>query len=182
VPKIKFLLLKRIVVIGNVGIGTTTPLNKFTVVDGNSNIGGNYDSPFYLSFSRSSSGGSPAATYFSFENFILSGTDSFGNSIGKQIYTTISATGPSTVYRNIISRVHTTKCRSCKQYSAICRTLGGERNRHGYKLVRYSNRAGRRRRLSKHKHYHNKHIRTLPRNFNSRCSNKRTVCDISRRY
>jgi hypothetical protein len=93
---------------GNVGIGTTAPLNKFTVVDGNSNIGGNYDSPFYLSFSRSSSGGSPAATYFSFENFILSGTDSFSNSIGKQIYTTISATGPSTVYRNIISRVHTT--------------------------------------------------------------------------
>ena len=92
---------------GNVGIGTTNPSAKFHLYDNNSTSGGSYASPHYIQLNRSSTGGSPSATYFTKEDYTLGGTDLFGNSLGKQIYATITNTGTSN-YRNLMSRVHTT--------------------------------------------------------------------------
>jgi hypothetical protein len=91
---------------GNVGVGTSTPTNKFTVIESISG-GGNAPPGVYISLSRPSSGGSPSATYFTDERYTLSGTDSFSNSLGKQLFATINSTGTNTVFRNVMSRVHT---------------------------------------------------------------------------
>ena len=91
---------------GNVGIGTSSPNAKFHLYDSNSTAGGAYASPYYVQLVRSSTGGSPSATYFTQEDYSLSGTDQFANSLGKQIYAKIANTGNS-VFRNIASRIHT---------------------------------------------------------------------------